>query len=186
MQPPFSRWFNPDKRCDVIMGSSTISSEQLQELQELSPKVGEQETSGVCEGGYHWLYYPPNIFRITCDRKCLAKHRYCQKSWFKNGDELSIILLWNSAFLFWDHISSFTETCLIFVSLLFWNQRMFSILFWQNILIKLQHAMKVNQSWRLKVFWLQKWLDAWKWHEVIKQFWTHTSWNWAAHHIAKF
>jgi len=54
---------------------------------------------------------------------------------------------------------------------LFWNQQMFNILFWQNILIKLQHAIKVNQSWRLKVFWLQKWLDAWKWHEVTKQFW---------------
>lgn len=39
--------------------------------------------------------------------------------------------------LFWDHISSFTETCLAFVSLLFWNQQRFSILFWQNILIKL-------------------------------------------------
>jgi hypothetical protein len=64
--------------------------------------------------------------------------------------------------------------------------RLFSILFWQNILIKLQHAIKVNQSWRLKVFWLQKWLDAWKWHEVTKQFWTHTSWNWTTHHVAKF
>jgi hypothetical protein len=30
-----------------------------------------------------------------------------------NGDELSIILLWNFAFLFWDHISSFNETCLV-------------------------------------------------------------------------
>ena len=119
MQPPFSRWFNPDKRCDVMMGSSTISSEQFQELQELSPEVGEQETSIVCEGWCHWLYCPPNIIKMTCDRECLAKHRYCQKSLFKNGDELSIILLWNSAFLFWDHISSFNETCLAFVFLLF-------------------------------------------------------------------
>ena len=67
--------------------------------------------------------------------------------------------------LFWYHISSFNETCLVFVSLLFWNQQMFSILFWQNILIKLQHAIKVNQSWRLKVFWLQKWLDA-CWNDI--------------------
>ena len=88
--------------------------------------------------------------------------------------------------LFWDHISSFNETCLAFISLLFWNQQMFSILFWQNILIKLQHAIKVNQSGRLEVFWLQKWLYAWKWHEVTKQFWTHTFWNWTTHHIAKF
>jgi hypothetical protein len=68
--------------------------------------------------------------------------------------------------LFWGHISSFNETCLVFVSLLFWNQHMFSILFWQNILIKLQHAINVNQSWRLKVFWLQKWLDD-CWNDMI-------------------
>ena len=34
------------------------------------------------------------------DRKCLAKRKYCQKSWFKNGDEMSIIWFWNSAFYF--------------------------------------------------------------------------------------
>ena len=117
MQPPFSRWFNPDKRCDVMVGSLTISIQQLQGFQEASPEVGEQKTSRVCEGGCHWLYCSPNIFRMTCDRKCLAKHRYCQKSLFKNGDELSIILLWNFAFLFWDHISSFNETCLAIVFL---------------------------------------------------------------------
>ena len=53
MQPPISRWYNPDKRCDVMVGSLTISSEQLQELQELSLKVGEQKTIGVSEGGCH-------------------------------------------------------------------------------------------------------------------------------------
>ena len=36
-----------------MVGSSTISSEQFQELQGLSLKVGEQETSGVGEGGCH-------------------------------------------------------------------------------------------------------------------------------------
>ena len=100
MQPPFSGWFSPDKRCDVMIGSSTISIEQLQKFQEASLKVGEQGTNGACKGGCHWLYCPPNIIKMTCDRKCLAEHRYCQKSWFKNGDEQSIILLWNSAFCF--------------------------------------------------------------------------------------
>jgi len=151
MQLPFSTWHNPDKICDVMVGSLAISIEQLQEFQEASPEVGEQETSRVCEGECHWLYYPPNIFRMTCDQKCLAKHRYCQKSWFKNGDELSIIFVMEFAFLFWDHISSFNETCLVFVSLLFWNQRMFNISFWQNILIKLQHVIKINQSWRFNI-----------------------------------
>jgi len=41
MQPPFSMWYNPDKRCDVMVGSSTISIEQLQEFQEASPEVSE-------------------------------------------------------------------------------------------------------------------------------------------------
>ena len=54
----------------------------------------------------------------------LGKHRYCQKRWFKNGDELSITLLWNVAFLFCGHISSLNETCLFFGFLLFWNQEM--------------------------------------------------------------
>ena len=69
-------WCNPDKRCDVMVGSSAISIEQLQEFQEASPEVGEQETSRLCEGGHYWLYCPPNIFKMTCDRKCLAKNRY--------------------------------------------------------------------------------------------------------------
>jgi len=80
MQPPFSRWYNLDKRCDVMVGSLAISIEQLQEFQEASPEVGEQETSRVCEGGCHWLYCPPNILRMTSDRNCSAKHRYCQSS----------------------------------------------------------------------------------------------------------
>jgi hypothetical protein len=50
MQPPFSRWYNPDKRCDVMVGSSAISIEQLQES---SPEVGEQETSEICEEACH-------------------------------------------------------------------------------------------------------------------------------------
>ena len=154
MQPPFSRWFNPDKRCDVMMGSSTISIEQLQEFQEASLKVGEQRTSGACKGGCHWLYCPPNIIKMTCDRKCLAKHRYCQKSWFKNGDELSIILLWNSTFCFRITSHPSTKHALLLSIWLFWNQQMCSVLFWQSILIKLQHVIKVNQSGRLKVFWL--------------------------------
>jgi len=32
MQPPFSMWYNPDKRCDVMVGSSNISIEQFQEF----------------------------------------------------------------------------------------------------------------------------------------------------------
>jgi hypothetical protein len=158
-------WYNPNRRFEYHGG---ISGHSVEQLQESSLEVGEQKMRGICERGCHWLYCPPNIFRMTCDRKCLAKHIYCKKSWFKNGDELSIILLWNFAFCFGITSHPSMKHVLFFVSLLFWNQQMFSILFWQNILINLQHAIKVNQSWRLKVFWLQNWLDAWKWHEVTK------------------
>jgi hypothetical protein len=41
MQPPFSRWYNPNKGRDVMVGSLAIAIEQLQEFQELSPEVGE-------------------------------------------------------------------------------------------------------------------------------------------------
>jgi hypothetical protein len=56
--------------------------------------------------------------------------------------------------------SLFNEICLLFVSLPFWNQEMFAFDFWQNNFIKLQHVklMLINPE-RLKVFWLQKWLD---------------------------
>jgi len=139
-----------------------------------------QESSWVCERWCHRSFCHQNIIRITSDRNRSAKHRYGQSSWSKNGAELSIILLWilPCCLLFWGHISSFNETCLFFVSLLFWKHEMFSL---KVILTKYfdqaLHAIKINQSWRLKVFWLQKWLDAWKWNEVTKQFWTHTSWN---------
>jgi hypothetical protein len=141
MQPLFSRWYNPEKRCDVMVESSTISIEQKR----------------VCKWECHWLYCPPNIFRMTCDRKCLEKHRYCQKSWFKNGDELSIILLWDSAFCFGITSHPWTKHVFPLSSCCFEIKRcFFQRVFLQNILIKLQHAIKINQSWRLKVFWLQK------------------------------
>jgi hypothetical protein len=125
MQPPFSRWYNLDKRCDVMVGSLAISIEQLQEFQEASPEVGEQETSRVCEGGCHWLYCPPNILRMTSDRNCSAKHRYCQSSWSKKGVELSVIFVMDFAilhFVLGSHLI-LNETCLSFVFLLFLKSR---------------------------------------------------------------
>jgi hypothetical protein len=73
---------------------------------------------------------------------------------------------------------------------LIWNQQMFNISLWQNILIKLQPAIKVNQFWRLKVFWLYKLLDD-CWNDMINnkrlphKFWAHTQ-NWTTHHITRF
>jgi hypothetical protein len=76
--------------------------------------------------------------------------------------------------LFWGHTSSLNETCLFFVFLLFWNQEMLlskGILTKKNLFIYQTptYKIKASQSWRLKVVWLWKWLDAWKWHEVTKQ-----------------
>jgi hypothetical protein len=70
-----------------------------------------------------------NILRMTSDQSCLAKHRYGQSSWSKNCAELSMILLWilPCCLLFWGHISSFNETYIFFVSLLFWKHEMFSL-----------------------------------------------------------
>jgi len=64
----------------------------------------------------------------------------------------------------------------------------FQRVFWQKYFVDQTptYKIKASQSWRLKVFWLRKWLDAWKWHEVTKQFWTYTSWNWTTHHITSF
>ena len=62
--------------------------------------------------------------------------------------------------------------------------------FWQNILIKLQHAkLKVYHSWKLKVFWLQNWPDFClndlmtntRW---LNNFWAHTP-SFEPHHRTK-
>jgi hypothetical protein len=60
-------------------------------------------------------------------------------------------------------------------------KRYLAFYFEKNILIKLEHA-----KLRLKVFWLQKWLDGMinnmRWPN---KFWIHT-WNGSTHHIAVF
>jgi len=94
MQALFPRWYNPDEMWISLWVSSASSIQQLQEFQELRPNDGEQEASWVCERWCHWPYCHKNILRLTKDWKCLAKHKYCQKSWSKNGAELSIISLW--------------------------------------------------------------------------------------------
>jgi len=77
--------------------------------------------SRVCEGGCHWSYchgtssewqvieiawQNTDIAKVADPRRVLN----CQS-----------FLLWilPSCILFWGHISSFNETCLVFVSLLF-------------------------------------------------------------------
>jgi hypothetical protein len=88
-----------------------------------------------------------------------------------------------SCILFWGHISSFNETCLFIVSLLFWKHEIFIL---KKKLIELQHAkLRLVNPKKLKVFWLQKWLDAWKWDEVTKKIFS-SHMNWTTHHVVKF
>jgi hypothetical protein len=108
--------------------------------------------------------------------KLLGKHRYCQNSWSKKDVELSIMLLWNfchSAFCFgvtshpWmKHVFPLSSCCFEI------KRCFFQRVFWQKYFVDQTptYKIKASQSWRLKVFWLRKWLDAWKWHEVTKQF----------------
>ena len=120
---------------------------------------------------------PPNIFRMTCWSKVLGKTQILPEKLIQEWWWTANHIVLEFCILFWDHILSFNETCLAFVSLLFWNQ---------NVLIKLQHAIKVNQSWRLKVFWLKKWLDScWNDMRWPNQFWAHTQ-VWTTHYIAMF
>jgi len=165
-----------------MVGSWAILVGQMQEF---------QESSRVCERWCHQSFCHRNIIRITSDWSCSAKHKYGQKSWSKNGAELSIILLWSchSAFCFgvtshpWTkHVFSLSFCCFEI------KRCFFQRVFWQKYFVDQTptYKIKASQSWRLKVFWLRKWLDAWKWHEVTKQFWTYTSWNWTTHHITSF
>ena len=100
MQPPISRWYNPDKRCDVMVGSSTISSDSCKNCKNWVWKlVSKRQLESVKEGVISYIV-PWTSSEWHVDRECLAKRIYCQKNWFKNGDEMSIILFWNSAFCF--------------------------------------------------------------------------------------
>jgi hypothetical protein len=149
-----------------------------------------QESGWVCEKWCHRSFFRLNILRMASDWNCLAKHRYCQRSWSKKELTCQIIFVMDFVILhcvFGSHlIFEWNMYVLCLLVVLKSRDASFKGYFWQNILIKLQHAIKINQSWRLKVFWLQKWLDAWKYHEVTKQFWTHTSWNWTTLHTVKF
>jgi hypothetical protein len=127
MQPPFPIWYNPDKRCEYHGGVLGHSFEQLQEFQESSPKDSEQEASCVSD----WPYCHQNNLRMTSDRNTFQNTDIAWKTYPKRVLNYQLfcygILLF--CILFWDHISSLNETCLFFVSLLFWSQGMFNILF---------------------------------------------------------
>jgi hypothetical protein len=97
----------------------------------------------------------------------------CQKSWSKNGDELSIILLWNFAILhFYFGITSHSLTKHVFSLFLCCSEvrRCLAFHFWQNILIELQHAIKANQPRQINSILISEMTRCLlKWYGVTKQ-----------------
>jgi len=159
MQPPFSRWYNPDKRCDVMVGSS----------------VHFNWTIARIESGSWWAKDERNLWKSLSSIILSPEH--------PQNDEWSELLgktqiLPEKMIQEWQWIvNHIVVQCRIFCFVITshpWTKHVFPLssccfeikrcffqrVFLQNILIRLQHAIKINQSWRLKVFWLQKWLDA--------------------------
>jgi len=165
-----------------MVGSWAIFVEQMQEFQELS---------WVCERWGHRSFCRQNILKMTSDRNCWQNTDMARVADPRRVLTCQIISVMDFVilhFVFGSHlIFEWNMSVLCLLVVLKSRDASFKGHFWQNIWIKLQHAIKINQSWRLKVFWLQKWLDAClKCYEVTKHFWTHTSWNWNTHHVAKF
>ena len=81
-------------------------------------------------------------------------------------------LYWNFAILHWNHISSFLRNMSFYLSLCCFEitRCFFQSLFWQNILIELQHAIKANQSWKIKSILIAEMTRCLlKWYGVPKQ-----------------
>jgi hypothetical protein len=78
MQPLFSRWYNPDEMFILLWVPRPFQLNSCN--QESRPDDGEQEASWVCEWWCHRPYCYQYILRLIKDWKCLAKHKYCQKS----------------------------------------------------------------------------------------------------------
>ena len=115
MQPPFSKWYNPDKRWDVMVGSSAISIEQMQEF---------QESSSVCERWCHRSFCPRTSSEWHVIENVWQNTDIARKDDLRMAMNCQSYCCAMSHFLFCDHISSLNETCLSFVFLLFWNQEM--------------------------------------------------------------
>ena len=81
-------------------------------------------------------------------------------------------LYWNFVILHWNHISSFLRNMSFYLSLCCFEitRCFFQSLFWQNILIELQHAIKANQSWKIKSILIAEMTRCLlKWYGVPKQ-----------------
>jgi len=115
MQPPFSRWYNPDKRCDVMVGSSVHFNWIIARI----------------ESGSWWAKDERNLWRslssiilspehpqndewseLLGKTQILPEKMIQEWQWIVNH-----IAVQCRFFLFCDHISSLNETCLSFAFL---------------------------------------------------------------------
>jgi len=162
MQPLFPRWYNPDEMWislwvprpfQLNSGKNFKNWDRMMVSKQVEFVKDDVIGHIVTRTSSDWqkienAWQRTNIARKADPRMVLN----CQS--FRCG-------LLPFCILFWGHISSLNETCFSFVFLLCWNQEMILSM---GILTKYFDQtptckIKANQSWRLKVFWLQKWLD---------------------------
>jgi hypothetical protein len=88
-------------------------------MMEMTLNLDEQDASWVCERWCHWLYCPPNIFRMTSDRKCLEKTDIARKANPRTAMncQLYVMEFCHFAFCFGITSHSLTEHVFFFLSL---------------------------------------------------------------------
>jgi hypothetical protein len=85
-------------------------------------------------------------------------------------------------FFIFERLGRMHENKIYFCFIIFCNvltKKEIKCVFWKKNLIELQHAkLRLVNPKKLNVFWLQKWLDAWKWDEVTKKIYSsHMNWT---------
>jgi hypothetical protein len=162
MQPLFLRWYNLNKRFEYHQRFWAI---QLNSCKNFKNQVRRWMSKRQVE------FVKDDVINHIVTRTS-SKRQMIENVW-QNTDiarskkrvNLSIILLWSFVILhFCFGITSHPLTKHIFPLSLCCSESMrclFQWVFWQIFLIKLQHVkLRLINLERLKVFWLQKWLDA--------------------------
>jgi len=139
----FPRWYNPNMRFKYHGGDFRLFSWTIARIESGSWWARDEY---ILWRRVSLAILSPEHLQNEMWSKMLGKTQILQEKLIQEWRWIVNHIVMEFCILFWDQISSFNETCLVFISLLFWNQQMFNILFWQNILIKLQHVRKVNQS----------------------------------------
>jgi hypothetical protein len=118
MQPLFSTWYNPEKRCDVMVESSTISIEQKR-VWKLWARDKWSLRMRVSLAILSPEHLQNDMWSKVLGETQILPEKLIQEWWWTVNH-----IVMGFCILFWDHISSLNETCLSFVFMLFWNQEM--------------------------------------------------------------